>query len=159
MTCETPSNPEAIPPGESLEIQDTLEKTGGTLFADGRPMVEGEMALPSMKLQHELLPEDVMGNHHRVLATEFLEAQATTSTAVIRRLFQQYTENQRRIKLGLPPRSSQITQPSRRAMPAPRPVEAADTRPPPVVGQRWDAFDFDDPELMPVMSRSYRGSR
>ncbi|BGP07889.1 DNA polymerase gamma, mitochondrial [Rhodotorula toruloides] len=159
MTCETPSNPEAIPPGESLEIEDTLEKTAGTLFADGRPMVEGETTLPSLKLKHELLPGEVMGDHHRVLATEFLEAQATASQAVIRRLFQQYKENERRARLGLPQQSSKAPQSSRRAIPTPRHVEAEDDRPPPVPGQRWDAFDFDDPELMPTMSRSYGSSR
>ncbi|BGP24477.1 gamma DNA-directed DNA polymerase [Rhodotorula toruloides] len=159
MTCETPSNPEAIPPGESLEIEDTLEKTAGTLFADGRSMVEGEATLPSLELRHELPPSDVMGDQHRVLSTEFLEAQATTSPAMIRRLFQQYTENQRRARLGLPLTTSKASQPSRRAMPAPRYVEADDNWPPPVAGQRWDAFDFDDPELMPITSRSYGSSR
>ncbi|KPV75547.1 uncharacterized protein RHOBADRAFT_5472, partial [Rhodotorula graminis WP1] len=43
MTCLTPSNPDSIPFGESLDINDSLARTsGGSLFADGRPMAAHE---------------------------------------------------------------------------------------------------------------------
>ncbi|KAL7410790.1 DNA polymerase family A-domain-containing protein [Mrakia frigida] len=38
MECVTPSNPFPIPPGQVLDIHQTLEKTGGTLHRDGSPM-------------------------------------------------------------------------------------------------------------------------
>jgi len=38
MECVTPSHPFPIPPGEVLDIHQTLERTGGTLHRDGSPM-------------------------------------------------------------------------------------------------------------------------
>lgn len=37
MPCVTPSNPDAIPPGEALGVHDILSKTGSSLFSDGSP--------------------------------------------------------------------------------------------------------------------------
>jgi DNA polymerase gamma 1 len=37
MPCVTPSNPEPIAPGEALSIGQVLDKTGASLFRDGRP--------------------------------------------------------------------------------------------------------------------------
>ena len=40
MSCVTPSHLKPIPPIESLNVEQVLERTGSTLWADGRPMEE-----------------------------------------------------------------------------------------------------------------------
>ena len=40
MSCVTPSHLKPIPPVESLNVEQVLERTGSTLWADGRPMEE-----------------------------------------------------------------------------------------------------------------------
>ena len=40
MSCVTPSYPTPIPPGESLNVEQVLERTGSTLWADCRAMEE-----------------------------------------------------------------------------------------------------------------------
>lgn len=46
MPCITPSNPDAIAPGEALSIQGVLEKTGASLFRDGAP--SSDLVLPPL---------------------------------------------------------------------------------------------------------------
>ncbi|KAK4053252.1 DNA-directed DNA polymerase gamma mip1 [Microbotryomycetes sp. JL221] len=89
MTCQTPSNPDAIPFGESVDIKDTLDKTrGGSLFADGRPMSEERlinMTLPD--IGRELTDYEVSGDQHRVTRERFLVAQTVSSPERIQQLW------------------------------------------------------------------------
>ena len=88
MTCVTPSNPDAIPFGESLDVTQSLETTGGgSLFQDGRGMEhEAELAdLPA--LPSALSREEVVGPGHRVDGTHFLVAQTEKDTNKIRALW------------------------------------------------------------------------
>jgi len=83
MTCETPSHPLVIPPGESLNIEQTLERTGGSLWRDGRPM--------SVKKNEEEMrgyqqPDCLV---HRAKSAAFLRAQATNEFAEVRHLAKQ----------------------------------------------------------------------
>ena len=84
VTCVTPSHPESIPPGESLDIDQILEKTSnGSLWRDGRAM---GTALGGSG--------DVVGNldgyvepnclAHRANSTAWLGAQAADSLKGIR---------------------------------------------------------------------------
>ncbi|KAI9638443.1 putative gamma DNA-directed DNA polymerase [Dioszegia hungarica] len=68
MTCETPSHPTPIPAGESLDIAEVLEKTGGTL-GTAREVVQREIEDPGQPVQ--LFPDLTSETH-----TAFLEAQA-----------------------------------------------------------------------------------
>ncbi|KAI5474356.1 DNA polymerase gamma subunit 1 [Pseudohyphozyma bogoriensis] len=86
MTCVTPSNPDPIPFGESLDIDGSLAKTfNGSLFADGRSMDED--SADTLKLPRELSPKEVIGEQHRVHQVEFLTAQTLKSPAQITRLW------------------------------------------------------------------------
>lgn len=86
MTCVTPSNPDSIPFGESLDISDSLAKTHhGSLYADGRSMKEP--AVPDSTLPYELSDAEVRGEEHRVGTTPFLIAQTKTSTTEIYKLW------------------------------------------------------------------------
>lgn len=88
MTCETPSHPWAIPPGESLDIVTTLERTRESLWRDGRPMDPGERVDQGMV-------EDCEGYQqsdclvHRAKSASFLRAQATDEFAEVRHLAKQ----------------------------------------------------------------------
>ncbi|KAM0787870.1 hypothetical protein ACM66B_003922 [Microbotryomycetes sp. NB124-2] len=90
MTCETPSNPDAIPFGESLDIKNTLALTsGGSLFKDGRSMEnERELErLPKSTIARELTDYEVRGDVHRVDKLAFLVAQTLSSPDEITKLW------------------------------------------------------------------------
>ncbi|KAF8707391.1 DNA polymerase A domain, partial [Rhizoctonia solani] len=86
MTCVTPSQPYPLPPGESLNIHQILEKTsGGSLHPDGttsRVGCEPELKTPSKPYA----APDVLA--HREAYEEFLEAQSLKDTYDIRTLAQ-----------------------------------------------------------------------
>ncbi|OJT07668.1 DNA polymerase gamma, mitochondrial [Trametes pubescens] len=88
MPCVTPSQPVPIPPGESLDIQQTLEKThGGSLWADGAPMVEND-GLDCGSSLFGYSPPDCLT--HRAHNAAWLRAQATSDLDEVRRLAQSY---------------------------------------------------------------------
>jgi DNA polymerase gamma 1 len=98
MTCVTPSNPDAIPFGESQDISDTLARTsGGSLFPDGRDM-SAESTLPPLSLP-QLDDSTIVGDQHRVGQTEFLVAQTVSKPAEIMRLWKESIENARKAPL------------------------------------------------------------
>ncbi|KAH9168136.1 DNA polymerase family A-domain-containing protein [Lactarius sanguifluus] len=75
MPCVTPSQPEPIPPGESLGIEQILALTrGGSLWADGRAMDE-EPAARTWDPLRGYEPPDCM--RHRADNASWLRAQAT----------------------------------------------------------------------------------
>ncbi|KAF8761521.1 DNA polymerase A domain [Rhizoctonia solani] len=86
MTCVTPSQPYPLPPGESLNIHQILEKTsGGSLHPDGttsRVGCEPELKTPPKPYA----APDVLA--HREAYEEFLEAQSLKDTYDIRTLAQ-----------------------------------------------------------------------
>jgi DNA polymerase gamma 1 len=92
MPCVTPSHPTPIPPGESLSIEQVLTRTGGTLWADGRPMEE-----PSGDEQESQSWGPLVGYmdpdclHHRADSAAWLRAQATNSFAEVKYLAQEAT--------------------------------------------------------------------
>jgi DNA polymerase gamma 1 len=89
MTCETPSHPLAIPPGESLNIVKTLERTGGSLWRDGRPMDVGEGVNEGgagMVEEGYPRPDCLV---HRARSAAFLRAQATDEFAEVKHLAKQ----------------------------------------------------------------------
>ncbi|KAL8287520.1 hypothetical protein RQP46_003378 [Phenoliferia psychrophenolica] len=80
MDCVTPSNPDAIPFGESIDIADCLAATAhGSLFADQRSMVH-EADLPTLAVPSGLTGDDIRGETHRVDGTPFLVAQTLETT-------------------------------------------------------------------------------
>lgn len=86
MTCLTPSNPDSIPFGESLDISDSLALTSnGSLYADGRSMLES----PSFdaSLVPTLSPSEAQGEGHRVDTTPFLVAQTKTKTEDVKKVW------------------------------------------------------------------------
>jgi DNA polymerase gamma 1 len=88
MPCVTPSQPNPIPPGESLDIEGVLEKTnGGTLMPDGSPMpvtlTEQEEYVGS--LDGYIEPQYLA---HRSKSAAFLRAQATADFNEIKGLAQ-----------------------------------------------------------------------
>ena len=88
MTCLTPSNPDSIPFGESLDISDSLAKTSnGSLFLDGRSMkLDTLLSPPSPSPAAATIKEE----EHRVGDTEFLLAQTEKSVMGIRKLWKEY---------------------------------------------------------------------
>lgn len=68
MTCETPSHPNPIPAGESLDIHSLLDKTGGVL---GEPTPDVIPMIADTGAPVSLFPDIRSPAHHR-----FLEAQA-----------------------------------------------------------------------------------
>ncbi|KAI0353878.1 gamma DNA-directed DNA polymerase [Trametes cingulata] len=106
MPCVTPSQPNPIPPGESLDILKTLEKThGGSLWPGGEPMVEDdELDCGSSLFGYS--PPDCLA--HRAQSASWLRAQATSDLDEIRRLAQSYkgstpaaTSKPKRVNTGL----------------------------------------------------------
>jgi DNA polymerase gamma 1 len=87
MPCVTPSQPEPIPPGESLTIEQLLPLTaGGSLWADGRAMEKEEKPTAWDPLVgYE--PPDCM--RHRADSAAWLRAQATNSFAEVKYLAQE----------------------------------------------------------------------
>ncbi|SCV74300.1 BQ2448_6732 [Microbotryum intermedium] len=96
MTCVTPSNPDAIPFGESLDISTSLSTTnGGSLYADGRPMTKEEEArLPEWGLEKELQEDEWKGEVHRVDQIGFLVAQTTKDRNRITQLWKETVAGQ-----------------------------------------------------------------
>jgi DNA polymerase gamma 1 len=93
MPCVTPSQPTPIPPGESLTIEEVLARTGGTLWADGRPMekpAEEEDQAAQARGWDPLVgyvhPDCL---RHRAKGAAWLRAQATNSFAEVKFLAQQ----------------------------------------------------------------------
>ncbi|KAI0628651.1 gamma DNA-directed DNA polymerase [Trametes polyzona] len=88
MPCVTPSQPDPIPPGESLDIAQTLEKTnGGSLWPGGAPMVEND-GLDCGSSLFGYSPPDCLA--HRAQSASWLRAQATSDLDEIKRLAQSY---------------------------------------------------------------------
>ncbi|KAJ3773220.1 gamma DNA-directed DNA polymerase [Lentinula raphanica] len=88
MTCVTPSQPIAIPPGESLGITDVLERTnGGSLWADGKPMESGRSEPVLEGTLDGYLQADCL--MHRADNAAFLRAQATTDLNEVKHLAKQ----------------------------------------------------------------------
>ena len=78
MPCVTPSQPVPIPPGESLDILNVLEKTnGGSLWQDGSPMAQGvvQTNVGSEALKDYVAPNCLV---HRAKDANWLKAQATS---------------------------------------------------------------------------------
>lgn len=87
MPCVTPSQPVAIPPGESLDIQQTLTKTrGGTLWRDGRPMLIDSREVYVGTLEGYVKPNCLS---HRAGHEAFLKAQTASDAGQIRGLFEE----------------------------------------------------------------------
>src|SRR5258708_19325536 len=85
MSCVTPSHPKPIPPGESLNIEEVLARTGGTLWADGRPMEEpGEDADVARSWEPLIgyTPPDCL--RHRTEKVAWVKEQATSSFSEVR---------------------------------------------------------------------------
>lgn len=153
MTCLTPSNPDSIPFGESLDITDSLALTsGGSLFPDGRSMAAHELDLPTLPLPTALTDLEIFGEQHRVDDTNFLVAQTAAQPSQINKLWRESQETTRRAKLGLPPRrassssSSKSNAKSRVSAASASAAEAAAPR------KRKSLRYDDDAELLPVPS-------
>ncbi|KAI0713631.1 gamma DNA-directed DNA polymerase [Earliella scabrosa] len=88
MPCVTPSQPNPIPPGESLDIVKVLEKTnGGSLWAGGEPMVENDGLDCGSSIYGYTAPDCLT---HRAHSASWLRAQATDDLEEVRRLAQSY---------------------------------------------------------------------
>jgi DNA polymerase gamma 1 len=86
MTCVTPSHPIPIPPGESLDIGEVLEKTnGGSLMPDRSPM-PAELPRPDQYQGHldGYMKPDILA--HRSKSAAFLRAQATQDFTEVKAL-------------------------------------------------------------------------
>jgi DNA polymerase gamma 1 len=99
MPCVTPSQPTPIPSGESLSIEDVLDKTGGgTLFADGSSM-DREASMPGLDdgpaTSALLSSAAAKGGYvppkprHRATDEWFLEAQAARTLPTVKKLWAQ----------------------------------------------------------------------
>lgn len=83
MPCVTPSQPIPIPPGESVDIVKTLEKTnGGSLWSGGSPMVENDGLDCESSLFGYSSPDCLA---HRAHSAPWLRAQATSDFEEVRR--------------------------------------------------------------------------
>lgn len=84
LPCVTPSQPNPIPPGESLNIVQILERTnGGTLWKDGRPMRPSDGIKCADSLEG-YTPPDCMA--HRAKSVRFLRAQASAEFGEVKKL-------------------------------------------------------------------------
>ncbi|EMD32272.1 hypothetical protein CERSUDRAFT_162021 [Gelatoporia subvermispora B] len=89
MPCITPSQPNPIAPGESLDILQVLEKThGGSLWPGGAPMAERDGLDCSGDLSGYREPDCLK---HRASSVAWLRAQATKSFEEVQELAKQYT--------------------------------------------------------------------
>lgn len=85
MPCVTPSQPNAIPSGESLTIAQVLEHTkGGSLCIDGQSMMEDLSELTGSLEGYE----EPQCLEHRASGAAWLRAQATSEFAEIKHLAQ-----------------------------------------------------------------------
>ncbi|ESK87164.1 dna polymerase gamma [Moniliophthora roreri MCA 2997] len=83
MPCVTPSQPDPIPPGESLNIGQVLTKTnGGSLWEDGRSMAEPDTQFVGSL--EGFMETDCL--RHRASNTAFLRAQATQDLNEVKHL-------------------------------------------------------------------------
>ncbi|KAF9014911.1 gamma DNA-directed DNA polymerase [Cyathus striatus] len=88
MPCVTPSQPNPIPPGESLDIASVLSKTnGGSLWRDGRPMSVSEDASLLGTLDGYMESNCL---NHRANSAEYLRAQATNDFGEVKGLAKQF---------------------------------------------------------------------
>lgn len=97
MPCTTPSNPDAIEFGESLDATECLDRTSGTLFADGRPMrAEEELVARNegLRMLSALVEREGVDAHaapHRVSDLTYLCAQAEKTKAGVQQLWKAAT--------------------------------------------------------------------
>lgn len=90
LPCVTPSQTEPIPPGESLDILQILEKTnGGSLWPDGSLMDEERRAAFD-ELPEGYAPPDCLA--HRAVSAAWLRAQVTDDYAEIKHLHRQVSK-------------------------------------------------------------------
>ncbi|GAA5963350.1 hypothetical protein JCM8115_000986 [Rhodotorula mucilaginosa] len=134
MPCVTPSNPEAIPFGESLDIEQTLAKTAGRL---GTASSARSLACPT-----DLTRDDVQGEQHRVSQLQFLRAQTATSSREIKLLWDSAQVEQRQ-KAGI------VTSPSTATVRRIRPTDDVPAKSPRRCRKRLD--DDYDVALMPQL--------
>lgn len=84
MPCVTPSQPNPIPPGESLDIVAVLEKTnGGSLWKCGSPMAEWVNREGPIDVPGYTAPDFLI---HRASDAKWLKAQSTSSIDEIKLL-------------------------------------------------------------------------
>ncbi|GAA5930087.1 hypothetical protein JCM3775_004510 [Rhodotorula graminis] len=165
MTCLTPSNPDSIPFGESLDINDSLARTsGGSLFADGRPMAAHEPDLALLPLPSGLDKLDIVGEQHRVGDTKFLVAQTASSPAEVSKLWRESQQKARLERMGMTGDAAAIAAAAGAARSRPKPVATTSTTATASeedVPRRRTSVRFDDDaELMPrVDVHSPRASR
>jgi DNA polymerase gamma 1 len=85
MPCVTPSQPNAIPPGESLNIEAVLQKTNGSLLKDGTPMPESSNQPFEGTLDGYNETDCLI---HRAKGATFLQAQAASDFGEVKHLAQ-----------------------------------------------------------------------
>ncbi|KAJ7760357.1 DNA polymerase family A-domain-containing protein [Mycena metata] len=85
MPCVTPSQPNPIAPGESLNIEAVLEKTNGSLLKDGGPMPQTS-DLPFEGSLDGYTESDCLV--HRAKGASFLQAQAASDFGEVKHLAQ-----------------------------------------------------------------------
>ncbi|KAJ7504568.1 DNA polymerase family A-domain-containing protein [Mycena galericulata] len=85
MPCVTPSQPNPIPPGESLNIEVVLERTNGSLLKNGGPMSEATNE-PFVGSLDGYTESDCLV--HRAKGASFLQAQAASDFGEVKHLAQ-----------------------------------------------------------------------
>jgi len=126
MPCVTPSQPEPIPSGESLNITQILEQTnGGSLWVDGRPMDDESSPQWRASPPGYQNPDCLV---HRAKGAAFLQAQATTEFAEVRHLAQMESGKKYEGGIGGPKQFAK-----RRNIPKSANVE----------GVNWEGIDLD----------------
>lgn len=103
MECVTPSNPDKIAPGFSVDIEASLAATShGSLFANGGSMSREVEKLPALPpLATALTEDEIRGDTHRVERTKFLIAQTSTSPSEIKRLWkEEQSDDERKPNVG-----------------------------------------------------------
>lgn len=98
MPCVTPSQPVPIPPGESLDIAQVLEKTnGGSLWKDGSSMNVSDGMDCDGTLENYKQPDCLV---HRANNAGWLRAQATSDFAEVKHLAHQVSGRKYRGGVG-----------------------------------------------------------
>ncbi|TBU23909.1 gamma DNA-directed DNA polymerase [Dichomitus squalens] len=91
MPCVTPSQPNPIPPGESVDILKTLEKTrGGSLWQGGEPMVHNDGLDCESSLFGYSSPDCLA---HRANSASWLRAQSTSNFDEVKSLAESFKRN------------------------------------------------------------------
>ncbi|PCH35014.1 hypothetical protein WOLCODRAFT_139691 [Wolfiporia cocos MD-104 SS10] len=89
MDCVTPSQPTPLPPGESLDIKEILEKTGGgSLSPDGVSVQDSDLANVTDLTEYKE-PECLA---HRAQSVHWLKAQVTDDFNEVKTLDAEYKE-------------------------------------------------------------------